>query len=77
MKNQRKSTSSCYLPGNSNNNTIPNLTEEYKSIEPDFREGVSTQLGRMKEICKERNGLYEKQNDLKGQKQKIEKSLER
>ena len=32
---------------------------------------------RMKELCKERNNLYEKQNDLKGQKQKIEKSLER
>ncbi len=31
----------------------------------------------MKELCKERNSLYEKQNDLKGQKQKIEKSLER
>lgn len=31
----------------------------------------------MKELCKERNNLYEKQNDLKGQKQKIERSLER
>ncbi len=31
----------------------------------------------MKELCKERNKLYEKQNDLKGQKYKIEKSLER
>ncbi len=31
----------------------------------------------MKELCKERNNLYEKQNDLKGQKWKIEKSLER
>ena len=29
------------------------------------------------EYCKERNNLYEKQNDLKGQKYKIEKSLER
>lgn len=27
--------------------------------------------------CKERNNLYEKQNDLKGQKQQIEKLLER
>jgi len=26
----------------------------------------------MKEFCKERNNLYEKQNDLKGQKQKRE-----
>ena len=31
----------------------------------------------MKELCKERNNLYEMQNDLKGQKWKIEKSLER
>ena len=60
-----------------NNNTIRNLTGEYKKIEPDCREGVRTQLERMKELCKERNNLYKKQNDLKGQKQKIEKSLER
>ena len=53
-----------------NNNTIRNLTGEYKKIEP-------AQLERMKELCKERNNLYEKQNDLKGQKYKIEKSLER
>lgn len=39
--------------------------------------GVRVQLERMKEICKERNRLYEKQNDLKGQKWKIKKSLER
>ena len=60
-----------------NNNTIRNLTGEYKKIEPDCREGVRAQLERMKELCKERNNLYEKQNDLKGQKYKIEKSLER
>ena len=30
-------------------------------------------MERMKELCKERNSLYEKQNDLKGQKQQIEK----
>ena len=60
-----------------NNNTIRNLTGEYKRIEPDCREGVRAQLECMKELCKERNNLYEKQNDLKGQKQKIEKSLER
>ena len=35
------------------------------------------QLERMKLLCKERDSLYEKQNDLKGQKQKIEKALER
>ena len=60
-----------------NNNTIRSLTGEYKKIEPDCREGVRAQLERMKELCKERNSLYEKQNDLKGQKYKIEKSLER
>ena len=53
-----------------NNNTIRNLTGEYKKIEPDCREGVRAQLERMKELCKERNNLYEKQNDLKGQKWK-------
>ncbi len=60
-----------------NNNTIRNLTNEYKKIEPDCREGVWAQLERMKELCKERNNLYEKQNNLKGQKYKIEKLLER
>ncbi|MDE6529579.1 MAG: hypothetical protein K2K96_02265 [Lachnospiraceae bacterium] len=60
-----------------NNNTIRNLTGEYKKIEPDCREGVREQLERMKELCEECNSLYEKRNDLKGQKQKIEKSLER
>ena len=34
--------------------------------------GSRAQLERMKELCKERNNLYEKQNDLKGQKYKIE-----
>ena len=61
----------------SNNNEIRSLTGEYKRIEPDCREGLRAQLERMKELCKERNNLYEKQNDFKGQKQKLEKSLER
>ncbi len=60
-----------------NNNTIRSLTGEYKKIEPDCREGVRAQLERMKELCKERNNLYEKQNDLKGRKQQIERALER
>ncbi len=60
-----------------NNNEIRNLIGEYKKIEPDCRKGVRAQLERMKKLCKERNNLYEKQNDLKGQKWKIEKSLER
>ncbi len=59
-----------------NNNTIRNLTGEYKKIELDCREGVWAQLERMKELCKERNNLYEKQNDLKGQKWKIEQMLD-
>ena len=60
-----------------NNNAIRSLTGEYQKIEPEFREGVREKLERMKELCKERNDLYEKQNDLKGQRWKIEKSLER
>ena len=59
----------------SNNNEIRSITGEYKRIEPDCREGVRTQLEHMKSLCKECESLYEKQNDLKGQKQKIEKSL--
>ena len=54
-----------------NNNTIRNLTGEYKKIEPDCREGVWVQLECLKELCKERNNLYEKQNDLKEQKRNI------
>ncbi len=49
-----------------NNNTIRNLTGEYKKIEPDCREGVRAQLERMKELCKGRSNLYEKQNELRG-----------
>lgn len=37
-----------------NNNTIRNLTGEYKKIEPDCREEVRAQLERLKELCKER-----------------------
>lgn len=61
----------------SNNNEIRSLTGEYKRIEPDCREGVRAQLERLKALCKERDSLYEKQNDLRGQKQKIERALER
>lgn len=61
----------------SNNNEIRSLTGEYKRIEPDCGEGVRAQLERMEALCKERNSLYEKQNDLRGQKQKIERALER
>ena len=61
----------------SNNNEIRSLTGEYKRIEPDCREGVRAQLERMKSLSKERDSLYEKQNDLRGQKHKIERALER
>lgn len=60
----------------SNNNEIRRLTGEYKRIEPGCREGVREQLERMKVLCKERNSLYEKQNDLRGKKEKIERTLE-
>lgn len=60
-----------------NNNEIRSLTGEYRQIEPECREGVREQLERMKTLCKERDILYEKQNELKGQKWKLEKSLER
>ena len=59
-----------------NNNTSRNLTGESKKERAGLP-GVRAQLERMKQLCKERNSLYEKQNDLKGQKQKIKKSLER
>lgn len=60
----------------SNNNEICKLTEEYKRIEPECRAGVREQLERMKILCKERNSLYEKQNDLRGKKENIERSLQ-
>ena len=59
-----------------NNNAIRSLTGEYQKIEPECREGVREKLEHMKELCKECNDLYEKQNDLRGQKWKIEKLLE-
>ena len=43
-----------------NNNTIRNLTGEYKKIGPDCREGVRAQLEYMKQLCKERSNMYEK-----------------
>ena len=60
-----------------NNNEIRKLTGEYKRIEPKCREGVREQLERMKELCKERDRLYEKQNDLRGKRQALEWALEK
>lgn len=59
-----------------NNNEIRKLTGEYKRIESKCREGVREELERMKELCKERDVLYEKQNDLRGKRNEIERSLE-
>lgn len=61
----------------SNNNEIRRLTGEYKWIEPECREGERKQAERMKAHCKERNSLYEKQNDLWRKKDNIERSLQR
>ena len=55
---------------------IRNLTGEYKEIEPECGEGVRERLEHIKALCKERNELYEKQNDLRGQKHQIERGLE-
>lgn len=58
-----------------NKNKICSLTGEYKQIESECREGVREKLERMKKLCEERNSLYEKQNELKGQREKLERSL--
>ena len=60
-----------------NNNKIRSLTGEYKQIESECREGIGEKLERMKKLCEERNSLYEKQNDLKGQREKLERNLVR
>ena len=59
-----------------NNNEIRKLTGEYERIESKYREGAREEVERMKELCKERDGLYEKQNDLRGKRNEIERSLE-
>ena len=60
----------------SNNNEIRSVTGEYKRRELDCREGVRAQLERMKKLCKERDSLYEKQNELRAKKWEIESALE-
>ena len=60
-----------------NNNKIRNLTGEYKQIEPECREGVREKLERMKKLCEERNVLYEKQNELKGRRENLERKFAR
>ena len=60
-----------------NNNKIRSLTGEYKQIEPECREGVREKLECMKKLCEERSGLYEKQNELREQREKLERCFER
>ncbi len=58
-----------------NNNKIRSLTGEYEQIESECREGVREKLECMKKLCEERNSLYEKQNELKGKREKLERSF--
>lgn len=58
-----------------NNNKIRSLIEEYKQIETEYREGIREKLERMKKLCEECNSLYEKQNELKGRREKLERSF--
>lgn len=46
-------------------------TTNTAKVEPECREGVGEQLERMKELCKERDRLYEKQNDLREKGRKL------
>ena len=42
-----------------------------------MQDGYQRKMKRMKELCEERNSLYEKQNELKGQRGKLERSFVR
>ena len=56
-----------------NNNEIRKLTGEYKRIESKYREGAREELERMKDLCNERDSLYEKQKDLRGKRNENER----
>lgn len=60
-----------------NNNEIRKVTADYKKVQPEVYNGIREALKANQEICKKRNELYEKQQDLKGKLFKIEKDLER
>lgn len=60
-----------------NNNEIRKITADYKKVQPEVYSGIREALKANQEICKTRNELYEKQQDLKGKMFRIEKSLER
>ena len=60
-----------------NNNEIRKVTANYKKVQPEVYNGIREALKANQEICKKRNELYEKQQDLKGKLFKIERDLER
>lgn len=60
-----------------NNNEIRKVTADYKKVQPEVYSRIREALKANQEICKKRNKLYEKQQDLKGKLFKIERDLER
>lgn len=60
-----------------NNNEIRKVTADYKKVQPEVYSEIQEALKANQEICKKRNELYEKQQDLKGTLFKIERDLER
>ena len=60
-----------------NNNEIRKVIADYKRVQPDVYNGIREALKANQEICKRRNELYEKKQDLKGKLFKIEKEIER
>lgn len=58
-----------------NNNMIRALTAEYKYLDREQRKGVKEALKRNSEICKERDLLYEKQQDIKHELYMVEKRI--
>lgn len=59
------------------NTEIRELMKEYKETELPAREGIKEALKRYQEVCKRREELYHKQNDLKGEIYRVEKELSR
>lgn len=60
-----------------NNNEIRKVAADYKKVQLEVYSGIREALKANQEICKKRNELYEKQQDLKGTLFKIERDLER
>lgn len=57
------------------NAEICGLMKEYIETEFLAREGIKEALKRNQEVCKRREELYHKQNDLKGEIYRVEKEL--